>query len=86
MKLLRLKIQNFRNIECEELEFSDSTTLIFGNNAEGKTNVVEAIYMFAHSKSFRRARERDLIKFGEDEARLTAVFQEKTERAFITTE
>ena len=77
MKLEKLKIKNFRNIECEELEFSDSTTLIYGNNAEGKTNVVEAIYMFAHSKSFRRARERDLIRFGEDESRLTAVFKEK---------
>jgi len=77
MKLLKLCVENFRNIENASLDFSPETTLIFGNNAEGKTNVIEALYMFAHSKSFRRARERDLIKFGEEEAKLKAVFEEK---------
>lgn len=77
MKLKKIEIKNFRNIECETLEFSPNTTLIYGNNAEGKTNAVESVYMFAHSKSFRRARERDLIKFGEEEAKLKAIFEEK---------
>lgn len=76
MKLLKICVENFRNIEKSTLEFSPDTTLIFGNNAEGKTNVIEALYMFAYSKSFRRARERDLIKFGEEEAKLKAFFEE----------
>jgi DNA replication and repair protein RecF len=77
MKLIKLSVENFRNIEKQTLEFSPSTTLIYGNNAEGKTNIVEAVYMFAHSKSFRRAREKDLIRFGEEEAKIEAVFEEK---------
>lgn len=77
MKLKKITIENFRNIENSTLEFSADTTLIYGDNAEGKTNVIEALYMFAHSKSFRRAREKELIKFGEEEARLTAFFEER---------
>lgn len=77
MKLKKIKIENFRNIENSTLEFSSDTTLIYGDNAEGKTNVIEALYMFAHSKSFRRAREKELIKFGKEEARLTAFFEER---------
>ena len=77
MKLKTISVENFRNVENQKLEFSPETTLIYGNNAEGKTNIIEAVYMFAHSKSFRRSREKDLIRFGEEEARLTAVFSEK---------
>ncbi len=77
MKLKKIIIENFRNIENSTLEFSSDTTLIYGDNAEGKTNVIEALYMFAHSKSFRRAREKELIRFGEEEARLTAFFEER---------
>ena len=77
MKLKKIKLENFRNIKNSTLDFSSDTTLIYGDNAEGKTNVIEALYMFAHSKSFRRARERELIKFGEEEARLTAFFEER---------
>ncbi len=77
MKLIRLDVKNFRNIENETLLFSPETTLILGNNAEGKTNVIEAIYAFAHSRSFRRAREREMIRFGCDESVITAVFEEK---------
>ncbi len=77
MRLIKISIKNFRNIVDEVLEFSPETTLILGNNAEGKTNVIEAIYAFAHSRSFRRARERELIRFGCEEAVVSSVFEEK---------
>ncbi len=77
MKLLKLSVSNFRNIENETLEFSPETTLISGNNAEGKTNIIEAIYLFAHARSFRRAKEREMIRFGSDEAVIKSVFEEK---------
>lgn len=78
MKLKSIEIKNFRNIAHQKLHFSPETTLIFGNNAEGKTNVIEAIYSFSYSKSFRKSKERDLIKFGEEEAVISAIFEEKT--------
>lgn len=81
MRLLKINVSNFRNIKNATLEFSPETTLIYGNNAEGKTNVIEAIYLFAHSKSFRRARERELIMFGEEEARVEAYFLEGKKEA-----
>lgn len=77
MKIIELRAENFRNIENEKIEFSPDTNLIWGNNAEGKTNIIEAIYYFANSKSFRASSDRDLIKFGFDEAKLTALFEDE---------
>lgn len=77
MKLKSITIENFRNIENETLLFSPETNLIFGDNAQGKTNVIEAIYAFSHARSFRRAKEKELIKFEKDRAVLSAVFEEK---------
>ena len=77
MKLIKLKISNFRNIENAELDFSPDTTIICGNNAEGKTNVIEAIYAFAHARSFRRAKEREMIRFGCDNSCVISEFEEK---------
>ncbi|MBR6633742.1 MAG: DNA replication/repair protein RecF [Clostridia bacterium] len=76
MRIIELTAENFRNIEKEKIEFSPDTTLIWGNNAEGKTNVVEAIYYFANSKSFRTSNDRDLIRFDQDEAKLSAIFED----------
>ena len=76
MIITELKAENFRNIENETVKFDSGTNLIFGNNAEGKTNIVEAIYYFANSKSFRTSNDRELIKFGCDEAKLTAIFED----------
>ena len=52
MRIIELKAENFRNIENEKIEFSPDVNLIWGNNAEGKTNIVEAIYYFANSKLY----------------------------------
>ncbi len=77
MRIIELKAENFRNIENEKIEFSKDTNLIFGNNAEGKTNIIEAIYYFANSKSFRTSSDRDLIRFGTEKAVLIAVFEDE---------
>lgn len=76
MRIIELRAENFRNIENQTIEFSPDVNLIWGNNAEGKTNIVEAIYYFANSKSFRATNDRDLIKFGHEEAKLTAIFED----------
>ncbi len=66
MKVDRLSLCSFRNIEKAEIDFTDGVNLLYGNNAQGKTNVIEAIYYFARGKSFRVQRNSDLIQSGKD--------------------
>ena len=56
--------ENYRNIEGFSFEFDREINILYGKNAQGKTNVIEGIYLFGSGKSFRRARERDLIRYG----------------------
>lgn len=66
MKLRRFRASTFRNIESCDIEFYDGVNLLYGNNAEGKTNAVEGIYLFSRGRSFRASEDRELIKFGAD--------------------
>ena len=66
MNVTRLNINNFRNIEHMELEPSEGINIIFGENAQGKTNLIENIWLFSGFRSFRGSKENDLIRFGED--------------------
>ncbi len=68
MKISKIELKNFRNIENLEFEPSEKTNIIYGLNAQGKTNIIEAIWMFSGMKSFRGAHDKELIKFGSDEA------------------
>ena len=63
MYVSSLTLKNFRNYECQKLEFSKGTNLIYGNNAQGKTNILEAIYLFSHGRSHRAKQDSELIKF-----------------------
>ena len=62
----RVIYRNFRNISEAQIEFSPGVNVLIGNNAEGKTNALEGIYLMASGKSFRSSRERDMVKFGEN--------------------
>lgn len=73
MKLSSIKIVNFRNYEHENIEFSDSLNIIYGNNGEGKTNLVEAIYALSLTKSFRTNNDKNLIKNGELSTKIEGV-------------
>ena len=66
MKVSKITLQNFRNIEKESIVFKPGVNLLLGDNAQGKTNVIEAIYYFARGKSFRAGKEIDCVRFGED--------------------
>ena len=73
----RLTLRNFRNISCGDVMFSDGTNLIVGNNAQGKTNLLEAVALMALGKSFRGAKEMDLIRFGENAADVTMHYSDR---------
>lgn len=63
MLIKKIALENFRNIAFQEVSFGDGVNILYGNNAQGKTNLVEAIYYLACAKSFRGAKDRELIRF-----------------------
>ena len=72
MRLNELKLHNFRNYESLELDFSPGVNLIVGNNAQGKTNLLEAISYAGSGKSFRAQKTSEMIRFGADFADIEA--------------
>ena len=75
MKLKKFTAKDFRNIEEAEIRFHDGVNLLFGRNAQGKTNAIEGIYLFARGKSFRKAKESDMIRFGCEGFRTEIAFE-----------
>ena len=74
MIIKRFKAENFRNIGKCDIEFSPGVNLLYGKNAQGKTNVVEGIYYFSRGKSFRGREDKDLVRFGEEGFRISMEF------------
>ena len=66
MIIKKFKAEGFRNIELCDISFTDGTNLLYGNNAQGKTNAIEGIYLFARGKSFRSAEDKELVGFGKN--------------------
>ena len=73
MKINSISLENYRNISSLSLDFED-TNIIWGENAQGKTNLIEAIYLFTGSHSFRGTKDKDLIKFNENSCKLDLSF------------
>jgi len=78
MYLKRLSLKNYRNISSLDMEFSKGLNLILGENAQGKTNIIEAIYMAVIGRAYRAAKAKEAVKFGEKDAALElAVINER---------
>lgn len=76
MYISSLSLSNFRNYSSEKIEFSPYTNVIYGDNAHGKTNILEAVYIFSQGRSHRAKSDRELIKFNEDFAKLSLDFHD----------
>jgi len=72
MNVEKIALNGFRNYEWETAEFSSGTNVIYGKNAQGKTNLLEAVYMLAMGKSFRTRFDKELVGFSYDSADLLA--------------
>ena len=72
MQLLELNLRNFRNYQEESFRFDGGVNLIVGNNAQGKTNLLEAISYLGSGKSFRAQKTSEMVRFGEDFADIDA--------------
>lgn len=74
MYIKSLHLKNFRNYDEQSLTFDEKTNVFQGNNAQGKTNLLEALYLFSIGKSFRTHMDTDLIRFGEDYLKAELLF------------
>ena len=72
MQIKKLFLQNFRNYESESFSFSQGLNVLFGKNAQGKTNCAEAVFYLCTGASLRIRHDKQLIKIGADHAKITA--------------
>lgn len=70
MYIESLQLKNFRNYQSLELKFDQGTNILFGDNAQGKTNILESIYLCGTTKSHKGSKDKDMILFGQDEAHI----------------
>ena len=66
MYIKEIELKNFRNYEDLTLQFDENVNFIIGNNAQGKTNLLEGIYLSSIGKSFRTSKDNDMISFDKD--------------------
>ena len=80
----KMQIQNFRNIEECQVVLSPEVNLFYGNNAQGKTNFLEAIYFSSLGKSFRPVKESELIRFEAEQAHILNTFSDALRQQTIS--
>ena len=77
MVIKSLKLKNYRNYDLLDLKFDPATNILYGDNAQGKTNILEALYLSGTTKSHRGTKDRDIIQFGYDEAHIETVVEKR---------
>ena len=78
MRLNELTLQHYRNYETVSLDFPKTLNLFLGENAQGKTNLLESIYVLAMTRSHRTSNEKELIGWEQAAAKISGVVEKKT--------
>lgn len=65
-----LELSHYRNYNSLSITFNPGITILYGDNAQGKTNILEAVYLCATTKSHRGSKDKEIIQFGEEESHL----------------
>lgn len=73
MYIQSLELKNYRNYDRLIIEFSSGTNILYGDNAQGKTNILEAVYLGATTKSHRGSKDKEIIRFGENESHILSL-------------
>ena len=68
MVIRSLRLKNYRNYDLLDMSFDPKTNILYGDNAQGKTNIIESMYVCATSKSHRGSKAREIIRFDNDES------------------
>ena len=77
MFIRSLELKNYRNYDELSMEFSSGTNLLYGDHAQGKTNILEAVYLAATTKSHRGSKDREMIQFHADEAHIRIQYEKQ---------
>lgn len=70
-----LELKDYRNYKNLKMQFHSGTNILYGDNAQGKTNILEAIYLCGTTKSHRGSKDREIIRFGKDEAHIKIILE-----------
>ena len=81
MTVKSLELDHFRNYETLTIEFEKGTNILYGDNAQGKTNILEAVYLSGTTKSHKGSKDKEMIQFGSDESHIR-IFVEKKEKQY----
>ena len=84
MYIKKIKLKNYRNYDNQEITLNDSINVFFGQNAQGKTNIVESIFLCALGKSFRTNKEKELISFNENNTKIELEYEKKDRKGKIS--
>lgn len=79
MWINEIKLSNFRNYNYQEIKLHENINVFYGENAQGKTNIIESIFLSSIGKSFRTSNEKELIRFGEEKA-VSEIYFQKSDR------
>ena len=79
MWIKKIEMDNFRNYENEKIELGKGINIFYGENAQGKTNIIEAVFLSSIGKSFRTNKDKELIKFGNENCNINIEY-EKSDR------
>ena len=72
-----IELQNYRNYEKLHMDFSGGTNLLYGDNAQGKTNLLEAIYVCSTTKSHRGSKDKEIIRFQQEESHIKLLVKKR---------
>lgn len=80
MYIKKIKLTHFRNYDNQEITLSPKINIFYGDNAQGKTNIIESIFLCSIGKSFRTSKEKEMIEFGKDFSNIEVEY-EKMDRS-----
>lgn len=77
MIIQSIELRNYRNYENLDIHFDEGTNILYGDNAQGKTNILEAAYLSGTTKSHKGSRDKEMIRFGQDESHIRTIVKKK---------
>ena len=75
MIITSIQLENFRNYDSLKLNLDSGTNIFYGDNAQGKTNILEAVYLCGTTKSHRGSKDKEVIRFQQEEAHIRMVIK-----------
>ena len=79
MWINKIKINNFRNYKNEEINLNKNINIFYGENAQGKTNIIEAIFLSSMGKSFRAKKDNEMINLDSNNSIIEIEYEKKIE-------